>query len=69
VVDGVSSSAIPTFLDDRHVAVRFGHYYAYRLIRSLGLNQTEGVVRVSMAHYNTLAEVDRLIEGLEAFGL
>jgi cysteine desulfurase family protein (TIGR01976 family) len=69
VVDGVPSSAIPTFLDDRHVAVRFGHYYAYRLIRSLGLNQTEGVVRVSMAHYNTLAEVDRLIEGLEAFGL
>ena len=69
VIDGVPSSAVPAFLDGQHVAVRYGHFYAYRLIRSLGLDQTEGVVRVSMAHYNTMAEVDRLIAGLEAFGL
>ena len=69
VVDGVASSAIPSFLDERHVAVRYGHFYAYRLIKALGLDQSEGVVRVSMAHYNTLAEVERLIAGLEAFGL
>ncbi|GAA4003858.1 cysteine desulfurase-like protein [Deinococcus rubellus] len=69
VVDGVASSDLPKFLDGQHVAVRYGHFYAYRLIEALGLDQTEGVVRVSMAHYNTLAEVDRLIAGLEAFGL
>jgi cysteine desulfurase family protein (TIGR01976 family) len=69
VVDGVPSSALPAFLDGQQVAVRYGHFYAYRLIRTLGLDQEEGVVRVSMAHYNTLAEVDRLIAGLEAFGL
>lgn len=69
VVDGVPSSQVPAFLDGQHVAVRYGHFYAYRLIQALGLDQTEGVVRVSMAHYNTLEEVDRLIAGLEAFGL
>lgn len=69
VVDGVASSEIPKFLDGQHVAVRYGHFYAYRLIQTLGLDQTEGVVRVSMAHYNTLEEVDRLIAGLDAFGL
>ncbi|AZI45031.1 cysteine desulfurase-like protein (plasmid) [Deinococcus psychrotolerans] len=69
VVDGVASSELPKFLDGQHIAVRYGHFYAYRLIQSLGLDQEEGVVRVSMAHYNTLAEVDRLIAGLEAFGL
>ncbi|OLV19186.1 aminotransferase class V-fold PLP-dependent enzyme [Deinococcus marmoris] len=69
VVDGVASSELPRFLDGQHVAVRYGHFYAYRLIEALNLDQTEGVVRVSMAHYNTLEEVDRLIAGLEAFGL
>ncbi len=69
VIEGAPSSDVPRFLDGRHVAVRYGHFYAYRLVQALGLDQTEGVVRVSMAHYNTLEEVDRLIAGLEAFGL
>ena len=37
---------------------------AKRLAKALGLDE-EGVVRVSMVHYNTIEEVDRLLAVLE----
>ena len=65
VVDGRPSSEIPALLDPLEIAVRYGHFYAYRPIRDLGLLAQDGVVRVSLVHYNTEAEVDRLIEALD----
>lgn len=53
-------------VDAYRIAVRFGDFHARRLIESLGLADNGGVVRVSMAHYNTVDEVDGLIEALEA---
>lgn len=64
VVADRQSSEIPPLLDSRRLAVRYGHFYAYRPIRDLGLLERDGVVRVSLAHYNTPAEVARLIEAL-----
>jgi cysteine desulfurase family protein (TIGR01976 family) len=64
-LDGVDSAAIPVALDERQVAVRYGHFYAYRALDALGLLPTNGVVRVSMLHPNTHAEVARLIEALD----
>ena len=64
-VSGRRSSELPPLLDARRLAVRFGHFYAYRLIRDLGLLERDGVVRVSLVHYNTPQEVERLIEALE----
>lgn len=40
-----------------------GNFYAYEAGRALGVDP-EGVVRVGFSHYNTLGEVDRLIEAL-----
>ena len=65
-VEGRASSEIPPLLDERGVAVRYGHFYAYRLIRDLGLLDRDGVVRVSLVHYNSPAEVERLVEALDA---
>ncbi|POR36536.1 Uncharacterized protein TPAR_03246 [Tolypocladium paradoxum] len=46
-------------------AIRWGAFYSNRLVRdTLGLDE-QGVVRVSMAHYNTLDEVIGLIRALE----
>ena len=45
------------------IAVRHGHFYAYRAVEALGLLDAGGVVRVSMVHYDTLEEVDRLVAG------
>ncbi|HET7369791.1 MAG TPA: cysteine desulfurase-like protein [Gammaproteobacteria bacterium] len=64
-VAGRDSATIPPQLDPHRIAVRYGHFYAQRLIDDLGLAPKNGVVRVSMAHYNTLDEVDRLIEHLD----
>ena len=65
VVDGRKSSEVPPVLERRQVAARFGHFYAYRPIRDLGWLERDGVVRVSLLHYNTEDEVGRLLEGLE----
>jgi len=65
VVKGVHSETIPLHVDKYNIGIRFGDFYARRLIESLGLDQQGGVVRVSMVHYNTQEEVDRLIEVLE----
>lgn len=65
-VDGRRLSEIPPLLDAERIAIRFGHFYAYRLIRRLGLLERDGVVRVSMAHYNGPDEVQRLIAALDA---
>ncbi len=51
--------------DEHKVAIRWGHFYAYRLIHDLGLHKQNGVVRISMVHYNTEEEVERLIKALE----
>ena len=57
-----SAEAIVTAIDAYGIGIRFGHFYAIRLIEALEL--AAGVVRVSMVHYNTLEEVQRLIDAL-----
>ncbi|MEM7165522.1 MAG: cysteine desulfurase-like protein [Planctomycetota bacterium] len=66
VQKGRRSSEIVTVMDAHDIGIRFGHFYAIRLIADLGLTEQDGVVRVSMVHYNTVDEVDRLIRALEA---
>lgn len=65
VVDGIHSSTIPVKIDPYHIGIRYGDFYAKRLIEYLGLAPQGGIIRVSMVHYNTIEEVDRLIEAFE----
>ena len=51
-----------TLLDRLGIAVRTGHHCAEPLMRRLGI---EGTVRASFGLYNTKAEVDTLVEGIE----
>ncbi len=62
VIDGFVSSTITEQVDKYKIGIRFGDFYARRLIDALDYSKTDGVIRVSMVHYNTLKEVDRLIE-------
>jgi cysteine desulfurase family protein (TIGR01976 family) len=50
-------------LGERGIAVWDGDYYAVEAMERLGL-QPEGAVRAGFVHYNTFAEVDRLLEAL-----
>ena len=64
-VDGRRAEEIPEALLPFKVAIGSGDFYAARCIRDLGLEGEGGVIRASMVHYNTEAEVARLIEGLD----
>lgn len=55
-------------LGARGVFVWDGHYYALALMERLGLQESGGAVRVGFCHYNTTAEVDRVLEELSAIG-
>lgn len=64
-VQGRDSAGIPAMLDAQDIAIRYGHFYAHRAATALGLHANNGVVRVSMAHYNSHAEVARLVKALD----
>ena len=53
-------------LGEHGIFVWDGHYYALALMERLGLQETGGAVRVGLCHYNTPAEVDRILEELAA---
>ena len=60
-VDGLHPHDVGTALDSVGVAVRAGHHCAQPLMRRLAVPAT---VRASFAPYNTLADIDRLVEGV-----
>jgi cysteine desulfurase family protein (TIGR01976 family) len=60
-----SSREIALAANERGLGVRYGHFYAHRLLGALVPDPNDGVVRASMVHYNTASEVDRLIEFLD----
>ena len=51
--------------DAAGIGIRWGHFYAPRLVDALGLTERDGVVRVSLVHYNTEDEVRRLLAVLD----
>jgi len=65
VVEGRDAGEIAAEAGKRGVGIGAGDFYAARVIDALGLRERGGVVRVSMVHYNTEAEVDRVIRVLD----
>jgi cysteine desulfurase family protein (TIGR01976 family) len=63
-VEGRSPRAVSEQLGEREIATWDGDYYAVEVMKRLGLG-AEGAVRVGFVHYNTAAEVDRLLAALE----
>ena len=49
------------------IGIRYGHFYAFSLIEHMEpkLDLDEGVVRISLVHYNTVEEVQTIIKVLE----
>ena len=58
---------IAEFLAERAVQVWHGHFYAQRVLDSLQLNDSGGLLRVGMSVYNTELEVTRMLTALEDF--
>ena len=59
------SSSLAQALAAQGINVWSGHNYAYEPAKYLGLDEQEGVLRIGLAHYNTAAEVDRIVHSLQ----
>ena len=60
-VEGIHRHDLATLLDRDGIAIRAGHHCAQPLHSKLGLSAT---ARASFYIYNTLSDVDALIEGI-----
>ena len=63
-LDGIAPRDVAEALGAEGIAVWDGDFYATGLIERLGLADRGGVVRIGLTHYNTAAEVDRLVDAL-----
>lgn len=61
-VEGVHPHDIGTILDEEQVAIRAGHHCAQPLMETLGVPAT---ARASFGVYNSAADVDALVRGIE----
>ena len=64
-IDGHHPREVARFLGDRGIYTWDGDFYAWELIRTLGLAESGGVVRVGLVHYNTAGEIERLGAALD----
>ncbi|MFC1549977.1 aminotransferase class V-fold PLP-dependent enzyme [Candidatus Neomarinimicrobiota bacterium] len=60
-----SSSELVELVDNHRIGIRYGDFYAKKIIHDLNLEKKNGVIRVSLVHYNTFDEVSSLINILE----
>jgi selenocysteine lyase/cysteine desulfurase len=61
---GTTPRQVSADLGKSGIATWDGDYYAYELIRALGLAESGGMVRVGFVHYNEPAEIERLAQAL-----
>ena len=60
-----SSETVASALQARNIGTESGHFYAHRLLTAVGIEPAEGVVRLSLVHYNTVEEVNRILRALD----
>jgi cysteine desulfurase family protein (TIGR01976 family) len=63
-LEGFAPREVARSLGDQGIFVWDGHYYAIAVMERLGLLDQGGLVRIGFVHYNTIEEVDRLIDAL-----
>ncbi|HET7814971.1 MAG TPA: cysteine desulfurase-like protein [Candidatus Baltobacteraceae bacterium] len=62
--EALPASRVARRLAEENIFVWSGHNYALEIVRALGIDEEEGVVRIGMAHYNTPEEIDETLEAL-----
>ena len=63
-LEGRHPRALAEHLASRAISTWDGDFYAWELVRAMGLDAAGGLLRIGLVHYNTLDEVDRLVEAL-----
>jgi cysteine desulfurase family protein (TIGR01976 family) len=66
-LQGHSPRSVAEKLAQENIYVWDGNFYALAVVQRLGLESEGGLIRIGLTHYNTLAEVDRLVSALHSF--
>ncbi len=65
-LDGWTPRAIAEVLDEQNINVWDGNFYALSVTERLGLEEKGGLLRVGLAHYNTQAEIEKLVAAISS---
>ena len=60
-----SSKKISEELVKNKIATRNDNFYAWRCLQSLGIDTNDGVVRISIVHYNNKKDIDNLLNSID----
>ena len=60
-IDGLNSRDVAKALGEKGLFVWDGDFFATKLVECLGIVEQGGLVRVGLAPYNTIEEIERLI--------
>ncbi len=64
--EGYHPRTISNALAEQGIQVWDGHNYAVEPVNHLGLMEAGGIVRIGLAHYNTMEEVDKTVAAVAA---
>ena len=64
-VKDMQSEIIAKKLVEKNIATRNDNFYAWRCLKALGINTDDGVIRISLTHYNTIQEAEKIINTLD----
>ncbi|MFN3979971.1 MAG: cysteine desulfurase-like protein [Caldilinea sp.] len=59
--EGLTPEELALRLADQNIFVWNGNFYAVSISERLGVEQSGGLVRIGLAHYNTIEEIDRCL--------
>ena len=65
-VNGVAGEQVARALEAAGIEARYGDYYAPRLMQTLAPEADGRALRISLAHYNTIEDVDRCFAAIDA---
>jgi cysteine desulfurase family protein (TIGR01976 family) len=65
-LEGRKPRQVAQHLGDQGIYVWNGHFYALATTEYLGIEEQGGLIRIGPAHYNTLAEINRLEKALQS---
>jgi selenocysteine lyase/cysteine desulfurase len=61
----MSSKQMSKILVNNNIATRNDNFYAWRCLKALNINTDDGLVRLSLTHYNNLKDSEKVIEALQ----
>ena len=64
-VNNISSKNVSKILVNNNIATRNDNFYAWRCLKHLGIDTNDGIIRLSMTHYNSIQDTERTIDALK----